>query len=121
MDGKKDPGKFTVRFNVADPQQRTAAMLLNRQGRCKAQFITNAVLFYIHTFQDGQVSFQSDNAMTQRIIMDADLKHPETSLTEGSDQNQDDLFASSSDANFEDTDMDTIQKTMKAFQSSNGS
>lgn len=47
MDGKKDPGKFTVRFNLCDPQQRQAAELLNRQGRSKAQFIANAVLHYV--------------------------------------------------------------------------
>lgn len=46
MDGKKDPGKFTVRFNLCDPQQRQAAELINRQGRSKAQFIANAVLCY---------------------------------------------------------------------------
>ena len=46
MDGKKDPGKFTVRFNLRDPQQRRAAELLNQQGRSKAQFIANAVLCY---------------------------------------------------------------------------
>ena len=40
---KKDPGKFTIRFNVADPQQAVVE-LLNRQGRYKAQFITSAVL-----------------------------------------------------------------------------
>lgn len=52
MDGKKDPGKFTIRFNLADPQQRQAAELVNRQGRSKAQFIANAVLYYV----DGQPS-----------------------------------------------------------------
>ena len=46
MDGKRDPGKFTVRFNLRDPQQRRAAELLNQQGRSKAQFIANAVLCY---------------------------------------------------------------------------
>lgn len=46
MDGKKDPGKFTIRFNLCDPQQRRAAELVNRQGRSKAQFIANAVLNY---------------------------------------------------------------------------
>ena len=52
MDGKKDPGKFTVRFNLCDPQQRQAAELINQQGRSKAQFIANAVLYYV----DGQPS-----------------------------------------------------------------
>ena len=46
MDGKKGPGKFTVRFNLCDPQQRQAAELINQQGRSKAQFIANAVLCY---------------------------------------------------------------------------
>jgi len=48
MTDKKDPGKFTVRFNAADPQQRTVIDLLNRQGRYKAQFLVNAILHYIH-------------------------------------------------------------------------
>ena len=30
---KKDPGKFTVRFNMADPQQKAVIDLLNQQGR----------------------------------------------------------------------------------------
>ncbi len=45
---KKDPGKFTVRFNIADPQQRQVIELLNQQGRYKAQFLTSAVLHYVH-------------------------------------------------------------------------
>ena len=45
---KKDPGKFTVRFNMADPQQRTVIELLNQQGRYKAQFLTSAILHYVH-------------------------------------------------------------------------
>ena len=48
MAEKKDPGKFTVRFNVADPQQRTVIELLNQQGRYKAQFLTSAILHYVH-------------------------------------------------------------------------
>lgn len=45
---KKDPGKFTVRFNMADPQQRTVIELLNQQGRYKSQFLTSAILHYVH-------------------------------------------------------------------------
>lgn len=33
MADKKDPGKFTVRFNVHDPQHQTVVALLNRQGQ----------------------------------------------------------------------------------------
>ena len=48
MTPKKDPGKFTVRFNICDPQHKAAVDLLNQQGRSKAQFLTNAVLHYIN-------------------------------------------------------------------------
>ena len=47
MADKKDPGKFTVRFNIHDPQHQTVVALLNQQGRNKAQFLASAVLHYI--------------------------------------------------------------------------
>ena len=48
MADKKDPGKFTVRFNIHDPQHQTVVALLNQQGRNKAQFLASAVLYYIN-------------------------------------------------------------------------
>jgi hypothetical protein len=48
MTPKKDPGKFTVRFNICDPQHKAVVDLLNQQGHSKAQFLTNAVLHYIN-------------------------------------------------------------------------
>lgn len=45
---KKGSGKFTVRFNICDPQHKAVIDLLNQQGRSKAQFLTNAVLHYIN-------------------------------------------------------------------------
>lgn len=47
MGGKKDPGRFTIGFNTADPTHQAVIELLNRQGRRKAQFIVNAVQHYI--------------------------------------------------------------------------
>ena len=41
MADKKDPGKFTVRFNIHDPQHQTVVALLNQQGRNKAQFLAS--------------------------------------------------------------------------------
>lgn len=32
MAEKKDPGKFTVRFNICDPQHKAVVDLLNQQG-----------------------------------------------------------------------------------------
>ena len=33
MAAKKQPGRFTIQFNAADPQQRRVIELLNQQGR----------------------------------------------------------------------------------------
>lgn len=38
MAAKKQPGRFTIQFNAADPQQRQVIELLNQQGRRKAAF-----------------------------------------------------------------------------------
>lgn len=48
MTQKKDPGRFTIRFNFEDPKQRAVVDLLNQQGRLKAQFLTGVVLHYIN-------------------------------------------------------------------------
>ena len=48
MADKKNPGRFTIQFNPGDPKQLSVSELLEQQGRHKAQFITNAVLHYIH-------------------------------------------------------------------------
>lgn len=40
MSEKKKPGRFTLQFNMEDPQQRMVSELLEQQGRHKAQFIT---------------------------------------------------------------------------------
>ncbi len=70
MAEKKDPGKFTVRFNIADPQQRTVIELLNQQGRYKAQFITNAILHYIHCSEPPKVrgAATADGEEIERIV-----------------------------------------------------
>lgn len=44
--GKKNPGKFTLKFNMMDPAHREVAELLDSMGRMKAQFIANAVRYY---------------------------------------------------------------------------
>ncbi len=44
--GKKNPGKFTLQFNMMDPAHREVAELLDSMGRMKAQFLTNAVQYY---------------------------------------------------------------------------
>ena len=56
MTDKKDPGKFTIRFNICDPQHKAVIDLLNRQGRSKAQFLVSAVLHYINCKETPEVS-----------------------------------------------------------------
>ena len=47
MTTKKDPGRFTVRFNLSDPAHRDAVAFLERQGaRNKATSLANAILCY---------------------------------------------------------------------------
>ncbi|WP_300249553.1 hypothetical protein [uncultured Subdoligranulum sp.] len=47
MTAKKDPGRFTVRFNLQDPSHRKVVAILEQQGaRNKANYLANAVLCY---------------------------------------------------------------------------
>lgn len=47
MTTKKDPARFTVRFNLNDPVHREAVAYLEHQGaRSKANYLANAVLYY---------------------------------------------------------------------------
>ena len=66
---KKDPGKFTVRFNMADPQQKAVIDLLNQQGRYKAQFLTSAILHYVHCLETPDIrSAAVDGTEIERIV-----------------------------------------------------
>lgn len=47
MADKMQPGRFTIRFNMNDPQQQAAVEILNRMGRQKAQFIAQALAHYM--------------------------------------------------------------------------
>lgn len=113
MDGKKDPGKFTVRFNLCDPQQRRAAELLNQQGRSKAQFIANAVLCYA----GGQMPVLQgaptvDSEQLRRVVEDILAQqqgqyHEKTPAVQGTPIDEDALSG---------TERNLIFKTLDAFQ-----
>lgn len=50
MTAKKDPSRFTVRFNLQDPSHRKAVSILEQQGaRNKANYLANAILCYEKT------------------------------------------------------------------------
>lgn len=55
MAEKKEPGKFTIKFNVMDPAHRQVIDTLEPMGRTKAQFIANAVLHYLHCSQTPDI------------------------------------------------------------------
>ena len=63
MDAKKDPGKFTIRYCMSDPRQKRAVDELNAQGRLKAQFLTNAILYY--------VGIENANGAPSRVELEA--------------------------------------------------
>lgn len=67
---KKDPGKFTVRFNMTDPQQKAVIDLLNQQGRYKAQFLSSAILHYVHCPETPDIRSAAavDSTEIERIV-----------------------------------------------------
>ena len=79
MSEKKKPGRFTLQFNMEDPQQRMVSELLEQQGRHKAQFIASAVLSYIQCPNPqgpGSGPPAIDEAMLERMLLAIIEKHP---------------------------------------------
>lgn len=67
---KKDPYKFTIRFNPSDPTHQQTVVLLNQQGRRKAQFLVNAVMHYIHCSQTPDIPQEPpvDTALIETVV-----------------------------------------------------
>lgn len=77
MPAKKIPGRFTLQFNLKDPQQKDAADYLERQGRHKAQFLASAILHYLHcpeTPDIPQVCFP-DRAELEELVLSILCSH----------------------------------------------
>lgn len=79
MDGKKQRGRFTIQFNMEDPQQRAASEFLEQQGRHKAQLIACAVLAYVQNpvhqrHAGGKPTI--DEAELERVLFAMIEKHP---------------------------------------------
>ena len=117
MADKKDPGKFTIRFNIADPQQRAAVELLNRQGRYKAQFITSAVLFYAYAASDAQTVSLLNGAALQTLTASSRSEGQENALTEKvSEIRTENIPDDDSGNDLEDMELDAIRRTMETFR-----
>lgn len=82
MAEKKNKGRFTLQFNPADPQQMKAAELLEQQGRHKAQFLTSAVLHYIHCPETPDIAqpLHIDNRELEKRILEVLSKLPSEQL-----------------------------------------
>lgn len=116
MTEKKDPGKFTVRFNTADPHQRTVIEILNQQGRYKAQFFTSAILHYIHCSQTPDIHRASavGSEEIERIVCSVLARQQTVPVSQQEDKPTAPCEVSVGQP--EDTDKDVIFKTMEAFR-----
>lgn len=90
MSKKKDPGRFTIRFNFDDPRQRTVVEYLNQQGRLKAQFLTGAVLHYVNcTKTKGfQPMLTLDKAEIEKIVLSILENHNKVAQPDPADIHQ---------------------------------
>lgn len=78
MADKKDPGRFTLHFNLNDPQQSAAVDILNRNGRQKASLIARALLYYMESpgTSHEEKSYIPDNAILEQAILSVLTKNP---------------------------------------------
>lgn len=80
MGAKKNPGRFTLHFNLEDPQQRTVSELLEQQGRHKAQFITSAILRYMQSprlQESNNTPPTIDKDVLEEMLLSIMEKHPQ--------------------------------------------
>ncbi len=124
MADKKSPGRFTLNFNVEDPKQMAAVSILNRQGRTKAQFITDAILHYMNCPESPAIELpppQMDEERIKQIVCKL-LKEqappgPQISIpvtpapAEGTPASVD----IAGDSLFDENQLAAIAKTMSAF------
>lgn len=87
--GKKNPGKFTLKFNMMDPAHREVAELLDSMGRMKAQFIANAVRYYRFYSENSDtptaapvpVDYATLEAIVRRILTEKIRGHRQSQPT----------------------------------------
>jgi len=118
MGEKKKPGRFTLQFNLDDPQQQTVSELLEQQGRHKAQFITSAVLLYIQSPKPqggGGESPVIDEAAMERMLLSILEKHPKF-VAPVSDEPPASTAKGPWEDSVEDDALKAISDTLAAFQ-----
>lgn len=66
MSEKKIPGRFTIQFNMNDPEQNAAAQLLEEKGRHKAIYIAMAIL-HLSSSQSKDMRGYHDDVLEDKI------------------------------------------------------
>lgn len=79
MAEKKNPGRFTIQFNLRDPQHNQVAQILEGQGRYKARFITNAVMHYLHCPETPDIPQPApvDKKLLEKLVLEIMGRHNE--------------------------------------------
>lgn len=125
---KMQPGRFTLRFNMNDPQQRAAVEILNRMGRQKAQYIAQALTHYAEYKCHPQVETQAawDERALERAILSVLARHPEFMPSGQGDDTvevQDSLQAEQTEEHssvqnglMAENSLNSISKTLAAFR-----
>lgn len=113
MDIKKDPGKFTIRFCMADPRQKRAVEELNAQGRLKAQFLTNAILHYVGIENNGGAPSRAELEAIVRSILE---NTPRSSQTAGAPAESKVCANAAPNTFLTEENLNTIAGTLKAFR-----
>ena len=111
MDIKKDPGKFTIRFCMADPRQKKAVAELNAQGRLKAQFLTNAILHYVGVENSSGVPSRAELETIVRAMLEENARNSRDAaqLPERERRTEADIFLT-------EENLSAIAGTLKAFR-----
>ncbi len=120
MGEKKNPGRFTIQFNLNDPHQQDVCMLLEKQGRHKAQFIANAVLYYVNCPETSEIlstSLTDRNWLEKTVLSILEQYTTEkTQSLESKSSEQPIPNTSELYQHFEEDDISAIKNTLLAFQ-----
>lgn len=125
MAGKKEPGKFTIKFNVMDPAHRQVIDTLEPMGRTKAQFLANAVLHYLHCPQTPDIpqpapaDYSAVEAIVRRILEER-LPEPPAQPRKESPKKKlrksEDIWLEDAEAILGEDGMAAISDTLSAFR-----
>lgn len=125
MAGKKEPGKFTIKFNILDPAHRQVIDTLEPMGRTKAQFIANAVLHYLHCSQTPDIpqpvstDYTAVEAIVRRILaerLQEPPAQPKPQETKKALRKSEDIRLDDAEAILGEDGMAAIADTLSAFR-----